>query len=221
MQRTLLALAILVAGAATAGAQQASATSAPPPSTTSLGPVVGVNYTTFTGSDAQGADYHADAYIGALLDHTFGQSGMFRTGLVYSGRGAQTTDQGVTDRVRVHYLEVPLLLGYRFGVAGTARPYLMGGGNVHFKVGCKVEESTGGLTASADCDDPNVDLNVSSTDFSLAAGGGIAFPMGTSSTVDIHLTYAYGFTKLVPDANTKNAGFTLAVAYLSRIAGGR
>ena len=229
MQRTLIALAALVAGATVVGAQQPQSRSASPTptaspaatgSTTSIGPVLGLNYTTFTGSDASGAEYKSDLYVGGLVDFALGVNGTFRTGLVYSGRGAKTTDQGVTGKLKLHYLEIPLMVGYRFGAAGTARPYLMGGGHVGIKTGCNVEASQGGVSASAACSDPNVDLKVESTDVAVTAAGGVAVPAGTSS-VDIHLAYAYGLTKLVSDANTKNAGFTLAVAYMIPIGGKR
>jgi len=220
MQRTLIALAALAIGATVVGAQQQQERApapAPAPastgSTTSIGPVLGLDYTTFTGSDAQGADYKSDLYVGGLADFTLGLNGMFRTGLVYAGRGAKQTDQGVTGKVKLHYLEIPLMLGYRFGTPGAARPYLMGGGHVGFKTGCDLEASQGGVTASVACDDPNADLKIESTDVALTAGGGVAIPAGTSS-FDIHLAYAVGLTKLISDSNTKNAGFTLAVAYM-------
>ena len=234
MQRTLLALAALATSATVVGAQQHqtrstySATSAPAPtpapavtaSTTSIGPVLGLNYTTFTGSDAKGAEYKPDVYVGGLVDFTLGVNGMFRTGLVYAGRGAKESDQGVTGKVKLHYLEIPLMLGYRFGMPGAARPYVMGGGHVGFKTGCSLEASQGGVSASVACDDPNADLKVESTDVAVTGGAGVAIPAGTSS-LDLHVAYAYGLTKLVSDANTKNAGFTLAVAYMIPIGGKR
>lgn len=217
MKRTALTVVALALGAAASVAAQQpqgrSAAAAAGSSTTSVGPVVGLNYTTFYGSDAKGSDYRLGAMAGLQLDHDLGPAGTFRTGLAYSRRGAEFTDQGVTDRLLLSYIEIPLMLGYRFGTAGAMRPYLMGGGHVGFKVGCTLEETSGGVTASVSCDDPNVDANVSSTDVHVGAAAGLLFP-GRASSFDVHLGYSLGLTKLVKDANSKNSGFTLAVAYL-------
>lgn len=67
---------------------------------------------------------------------------------------------------------------------------------------------------SLPCDDPNVDAeDISSTDFALVGGAGLAMRVGSSS-VRLDVRYAYGLTKLVNDANTTNRGFTFGVAYM-------
>jgi Outer membrane protein beta-barrel domain len=179
----------------------------------SFGPFAGLNYTTFGGSDAEGSDSRTDVAIGGQLDYDFIQGGLFRTGLIYSRRGAESSDNGTTIALKLSYLEVPLLVGYQFPTSSSVRPYFMGGANVGFKTGCSFEGSNGSATVSLPCDDPNVDANISSTDFALVGGAGLAMQVGASS-VRLDMRYAYGLTKLVSDANTTNRGFTFGVAYM-------
>jgi hypothetical protein len=179
----------------------------------SLGPFVGLNYFTFYGSDAGDANSRVDFAVGGQLDYDFAAGGLFRTGLIYSRQGAEMSDQGTMVKFKINYIEVPLLFGYRFPTSSGVRPYLLGGGQLGFKVGCSVEGSQGSTTVSFACDDPNLGLDVSSFDFELGGGAGLAFPAGSGSfTVDAR--YMLGLTKVVKDAEVKNRGFTFGVAYM-------
>jgi hypothetical protein len=177
-----------------------------------IGPYAGLNYTTFYGGDSEGADSRMDFILGAQLDMGFGGAGLFRTGLLYSGRGAEQTESGVTGKFKLHYLEVPVLLGYRFGTTGV-HPYLNGGANLGIKTGCTIEGSSGGGTVSADCDSDLVQANVSSFDLGVVGGGGLQIPVGTSD-LTFDLRYTLGLTKISSDADIKNRGFTFGVGYM-------
>ena len=178
-----------------------------------VGPFAGMNYTSFSGDDADGTDARWDFALGGQLDVLFGGTGLFRSGLIYSGRGAQTTENGATLKVKLHYLEVPLLLGYRFPTTGV-RPYVEGGAQVGFKTGCKLEGSEGGTTVSLDCEDPDLGAGeFASTDFSLVGGGGIAVPFGRGD-LTFDLRYAFGLTKIEDSSDIKNRGFTFGVGLM-------
>jgi hypothetical protein len=118
----------------------------------------------------------------------------------------------VTFKVKISYLEVPLLIGYRFP-SSSVRPYIFGGANVGFKTGCSFEAASGGSSVSVGCDDPQIGLDVSSTDIAAVGGVGLDVPTGTSS-FRFDLRFALGLTKLAKDAEVKNRGFTLGVAYM-------
>lgn len=216
MRRTFvgaLATAMVIATSAAAQKQEGAEMRNPPSSNIMWGPFGGLNYTTLYGSDATGASSRTDFALGGQVDFNFAPNAVFRSGLVYSRRGASIDDNGQTVTFKINYLEVPLLLGYRFATTGGARPYLMGGGQLGFKVGCTFEGSNGGVTASVSCDDPNLGANFSSTDFAVVGAGGIAVPVGINSfTVD--LRYALGLQKVEKSSEVKNRGFTLGVGFL-------
>ncbi|MFL5614114.1 MAG: porin family protein [Gemmatimonadaceae bacterium] len=209
MHRITIVLALLVVSARPAVAQAPSATRG----RLSLGPFAGLNYTKFGGNDGGDSDSRTDFAIGGQIDYDFVGGALFRTGLIYSRRGAETSDAGTTVAIKLSYLEVPILVGYQFPTTSSVRPYFLGGLNAGFKTGCSFEGSNGSSTASIACDDPNIGANMSSTDFALVGGAGLSLPIGLSS-VRLDVRYAYGLTNVAKDADTKNRGFTFGLAYM-------
>ena len=180
-----------------------------------IGPFVGMNYSGFYGSDAQDMGSRWDMNIGGKLDIGFGDAS-FQTGLLYSGRGAAASDQGVDVKFKIRYIELPLLFGYRFPAAGI-RPYVIGGGQVAFKTGCKFEGSSGGFSASIDCDDPQIGADFSSTDFGVVGGGGLIYPIGRND-LTFDLRYLLGLSRVEKDSDIKNRGFTFGVGLMIPLA---
>ena len=178
-----------------------------------IGPFVGMNYTSFYGSDAEGVNSRWDFTAGGQLDVDFADVAFFRTGLLYAGRGAQTTESGVNVKVKLRYVELPLMLGYRFPTTGV-RPYVAGGVHVAFKTACDFEGSSGGITESAACDDPNLGGgDFASTDFAILGGGGLLMPVGTGD-LTLDARYALGLTKIEKSSDVKNRGFTVGVGFM-------
>jgi hypothetical protein len=205
-------IALVALYAASSNGQAVGITSA----RTWIGPIVGLNYTTVYGSDSQGADSRADFAVGGQLDFDSPQSVFFRTGLIYSRRGFEASGSGTSVQFKINYLEIPLLVGYRIPSSGGVRPYLMGGGQVGFKVGCSFEGSSGGTTESIGCDDPNVGGDFSSTDFAIVGAAGLALPVGLNHlTVDMR--YAVGLMKIEKNSEIKNRGFTFGVGFMMPI----
>jgi outer membrane immunogenic protein len=196
-----------------AGAQTSSM---PPMAQVTIGPYAGLNFTSFYGDDElQDVSFRTDFALGGQAEFKIANTGFFRTGLVYSRRGAKTTEQDVDVNFKLSYLEVPLLFGYRFPTGGGVQPYVVGGGQMGFKVGCKLSGEQGGVTASIECDSPDFDfdLDVKSFDFAAVGGFGLSVPVGTSSLA-FDLRYALGLVKIASDTDTKNHGFTLGVAFM-------
>ena len=215
MPRTSFALLALAALIGSGAAAQGQAVPLAPRIT--IGPFVGMNYTTFYGSDVDevgDVGSRWDFTVGGKVDFGFSGSGMFRTGLLYSGRGASSTEQGVDASFKLRYIELPLLFGYKFPATG-ARPYIIGGGQVGFKTGCQVEGTDGGVSASVDCDELGGDF--ASTDFGLVGGGGLIVPMGRND-LTFDLRYVLGMTRIEKESEVKNRGFTFGVGLMVPIA---
>ena len=204
------ALTLLLA--ASAAAQQSAI---PPLARVMIGPFVGLNYTTLSGDSVPDAKSRVDFALGGQLDFSLATSGFFRTGLVYSRRGTKFTEQGLDFKIKLSYLEIPVLFGYRFPTSGGVKPYVMGGGHLGIKVGCKLELTSEGVTSSVDCDNRDVveGADFKSTDINLVGGGGILVPVGTSSLA-FDLRYAYGLSSIQKNEDVKNRGFTLGVGYM-------
>ena len=185
----------------------------PPMAQVMIGPYAGLNFTSFYGDDQlQDVSFRTDFALGGQVDFRVANTGFFRTGLVYSRRGAKTSEQGVDVNFKLKYLEVPLLFGYRFPTGGV-QPYVVGGGQMGIKVGCTLSGEQDGVTASIECDDPDLGMDVKSFDVAAVGGFGLSVPVGTSSLA-FDLRYALGLLKIASDTKTKNHGFTLGVAYM-------
>lgn len=196
------ALGLLVASSA--GAQSAT------PPHTSIGPVVGLNYTTFGGSDATKTDSRADFLIGAQLDNDIGTNGFFRSGVVYSRRGAKTSDTGGSVTAKLSYIEIPIMFGYRIPTTGRVRPFLMVGGHYGIKTACTLDETSGGATVTNACTNFG-DFN--SGDLAVGGGGGLLIPAG-GNALSLDLRYTAGLTKIEKSTDIKNRGFTLGLGWM-------
>lgn len=209
-----LRIALLATVAVPICSVSATAQSAP----TVVGPVLGVNLATLSGSDVTDASSRTGFAFGVQLQHRFQGGGFLRTGLVYSMRGASASDLGVKVTFKENYIELPVLLGYRFPMEGQTRPFLMAGAQVGFKASCKIEASSGGTSASVNCDDSSIGGNFSSTDFALVGGGGVTFSMARGM-VSVDARYTLGLQNIEQDTKAKNRGLTLAVSYMMPLGG--
>ena len=144
-----------------------------------VGPVAGVNFATWSGSDVgDGAKrrtgFHAGLMLNADLDRIFG----IQTGAAYSqeGTGVDVVGSTVEGTIKVDYIRVPLLLKARAELRGSKlRPYAVVGPSMGIKIKCRVEASDGSQSASSACDDPSVGLNLTTADFGLVLGLGLDF----------------------------------------------
>lgn len=117
----------------------------------------GLNFSTFGGPDAGGADGLNGWHMGAVASLGAGRLG-FVPGLLLSRKGASRTIEAVSARVTLTYLQAPALLHYRFGdtrEAGTISAFLYGGPAVAYRLACRVTMTIPGDTDSWGCDDPD------------------------------------------------------------------
>jgi len=157
-RHAVLAALAIAALASTAEAQ----------STKHWGIIGGMDFSTFTGSDADGQTFDfggGDSFTstkgsltgfmgGLYVAIPIGTSVVFEPELLYAGKGAKysysatfggtSTDVG---EVKYHgdYLSIPLLIRYNFNPEGG--PYLLGGLSVNFNLSCSADVN--GTLASA------------------------------------------------------------------------
>lgn len=179
-----------------------------------IGPVVGVNFSSFGGSDASGSKGRTGFAVGgAIRFHT--KSGfMFEPRLLYSVKGASYALTGITLDAKPAYLEVPIMFGYQFPMTGSQlRPRIFAGPDIGLEIGCKF--SSGGTDLN--CNDPSTSLSNQTLDFGIFGGVGMGFPLG-SGVLDVSVHYNLGLTKIwsstLGSTDIKNRTFAVAVAYL-------
>jgi len=149
--------------AVTAAALAATTLTAHAQGAKSFGIIGGVNFSSFTGSDADGGTYDlggGDSYTatkGSLTGFTgglyvsipIGTSVVFEPELLYSGKGAKYSYEASIGgssqdfgAVTYHgdYLSIPLLIRYNFNAQGG--PYVLGGVSANFNVSCSTDVSS-------------------------------------------------------------------------------
>lgn len=149
---------------------------------------------------------------GAEVQIPLGASGLIlQPELLYTPKGVEFEDDGVTSSINVDYVEVPVLV--RFNIpAQSVMPFVFAGGAVSFEASCSVEGTDGSITVDADCEDAGVETE--STDFGVLFGGGLAFPAGPGD-IFIEGRYNFGLADVDPaeDFEAKNRSGAVMVGY--------
>jgi hypothetical protein len=125
---------------------------------------------------------------GGFIRFGLGRIG-FQPELLVVTRGTDFVDIG---RVKVDYVEVPVLLVLPLTSGVGIAPYVFGGPSVAFEIGCKFQEE--GTDASDDCDAADIDPR-KSTDFGLTAGAGLELPLGPGAIL-IEGRYNWGLSNV-------------------------
>jgi Outer membrane protein beta-barrel domain len=194
----LIASALLI----TAGVSTASAQAGMVPRT-SFGVLGGVNFAKVSGNDVDGAKTRTGAVGGISLDfHLAPQVSLEIDGL-YSQQGTKSDFDGDDLTLKLDYVQVPVLIKYRFPTHTQLRPFLEVGPYAAFRTKCDL--SSGGETAS--CED-FFGEKAKSTDFGGTAGAGVGFKLGRQE-LSLVARYSMGFTKILSDSDVKNKVFSV------------
>jgi hypothetical protein len=92
------------------------------------------------------------------------------------GTGVNVAAQNLDGTFKVDYIRIPLLLKARAQLAGSKlRPYAVVGPTMGIKTKCVIEASDGSQSATVECDDPSIGLNLTTTDFGFVLGVGLDY----------------------------------------------
>ena len=204
----IFALSTLVAGALFAQQQSAAAQVV-------LGAKLGATFSN--------VDQDPDAFDTNSLT-SFGGGGFIRfrigglglqTELLALTKGTTLEDPIPDDnlKLKMDYIEVPLLLRFGLGSGTDFMLYLMAGPSVGFEIGCELEEDDSDI--SEDCDEAGVGLfERAKTDFGLTGVWGFGLPMGPGNVL-LEGRYTLGLTDLNKegDAKHRNRSFGIFAGY--------
>jgi hypothetical protein len=130
---------------------------------------------------------------GGFLAFPLGESLSLQAEALFAQKGAQFEFEELDTTLKLDYVEVPLVLKYRFGGDGI-RPYVFAGPYVAFRTKAEVEVDAGDDGTSTD----ELEDETKSTDFGAVAGGGIEFPAGDGAFL-VEARYARGLTNVASD----------------------
>ena len=173
------------AALALASAIGALAPSAAQGQTPYLGVQLGGTLSTFGGSAAQLESHRGGLVAGAILGLRLGRAVALESAPAWVQKGAEGTLQGFEEPIatdlEIDYLQLPLLLRLTLPTGLAARPVLLAGGAVAFRLGCSAATAESELALTYDCAASDAAEPLAGTDWSLIGGAGVEIDLGRSA----------------------------------------
>lgn len=159
----------------------------------------------------EGLDYRTGFVGGGFIRFGFGRLGI-QPEILSVTKGAELDDPAGDESISIEYVAIPVLLHLPLTYGASFAPYIMGGPEFAFDIGC--EQEVGGV--AVDCDDAGVDeFQRKSLDIGLSAGGGLAFAVGPGALL-VEGRYTWGLTNIQEvetESEVKNRSAYLMAGY--------
>jgi hypothetical protein len=169
-----------------------------------FGVQAGVNFANVNGDDTDDADGRTGINVGVTGEYQFSPSVGLLVGAIYSQQGLQSEDSGFESKLKLDYINVPVLGKFYLGGSGFA---IEAGPQIGFLVNDELEFEGDGVSGSESID-------AESIDFSALGGLSYRFKEGaTLEGVSFSARYQYGFTDIVQDVDVRNSVFSLNLGY--------
>lgn len=154
-----------------------------------LGLKGGLNFANISSDDD--LDSRTGFHAGLVLDFSLPALPLgVESGLYYTQKGAEFTEEGITVTGKLDYIEVPLLAKINVGLSGPISPHVVIGPYAAYNVNAEFEASSGSVSFSEDLSDDTSDL-----DFGGIAGLGADFNLGVTK-VNVSARYSFGFSNI-------------------------
>jgi len=164
--------------------------------------------------ESENLDMKPGFQLGPTAEFAFGEKFAFETGLLFSTKGTQSKEAGITDKLTLVYLDIPLnIKAYvpagDIKIFGLVGPYIGVGisGKEKYEADGESESDNVVFGSGADADFKRVD-------FGLALGAGVGV-----KNVQIGLSYGIGIANLAPfeeesfSMKNSNLSFTLGFQF--------
>lgn len=149
----------------------------------------GVNIANLSSDDD--LDSRTGIHAGLVLDFSLPLLPIgVESGIYYTQKGAEFTEEGITVTGKLDYIEVPVLAKISLGPPGPFSPHVVVGPYAAFNTKAEFEASSGSASLSEDFSDQTSDL-----DFGAIAGVGADFNLGLTK-LNVSARYSYGFSNI-------------------------
>ncbi len=159
----------------------------------STGIKTGLNLANVYGDDAEGVDIKAGFVSGVSIALNVSDALAIQPEVLYCMKGTQCQEGFLTTKVKLDYIEVPVLVKFTFSTDAAVDPFLYTGPAVAANVSAKKGYSVSGSGSF----DSNVD-NVKSADLGWVIGGGVGFDL-SRTRVSLEVRYDRGFVEFVDE----------------------
>jgi hypothetical protein len=170
-----------------------------------FGVQAGVNFATLQGDDIEDADGRTGINVGITGEYEFSPSFGLMVGAIYSQQGLQAEEGGFEAKLKLDYINVPVLAKFYLGGSGFA---IEAGPQVGFLVNDEFETNQPGFE-STDLDAETIDLS---------AGGGLSYKFREGSTLEgisFGARYMIGLSNVYKDDEAFGDGVTNSVLSLN------
>ncbi|WP_405369649.1 porin family protein [Nonlabens sp. Asnod2-A12] len=153
-----------------------------------FGAKVGVNFAKLQGDAVEDLDGRTGINVGVTGEYMFNETFALQVEALYSQQGLQSDEGGVEQKLKLDYINVPVLAKFYIGESGFS---VEAGPQIGFLVSDKYE-----------VDGVNVDEDLNAETIDLSAGGGIAykFKEGTSlEGLSANVRYMIGLNNVYKD----------------------
>lgn len=117
------------------------------------------------------------------------------SGLYYTQKGFEISDQEDTVIGKLNYLEVPVLAKFNFGPPGPLSPHVVFGPYAAYNIKAEYEATSGPESITDDISDETADL-----DFGAILGVGADFNLGLTK-LNVSARYSFGLTNIYDTEN--------------------
>lgn len=180
-----------------------------------FGLVGGLNLSSMTDMGGS-AEFHPGFAIGAFAHRSLNDTWALQVEAHYTGKGVESKESGVTAKLEVDYIELPIIFRGTMSGSGKAHPFFDLGVAPAFKTGCSASASGGGVSVSLGCGTLN---GIESFDTGILGGVGLAFPVG-GRTMTASARYTFGMLNVnkdmgmdTPKVNHRNLQFLLGFPF--------
>ncbi len=150
---------------------------------------------TFGGKDATGSESMSTFGGGAFLSAQLSPMFALQPELLYAPRGSQNTETGTTIKLKLNYIQVPVLFKVLIPMENApVKPALFAGPYVAFRSGCKAEAAGLSVDCGTEAD------SIKKMDYGATFGGGVEIPFGKVSGL-VEARYDLGLTSWDDSSN--------------------
>ena len=179
----------------------------------------GASISTLGGQDADDPGSRTAAQGGGFVVIPLSRVVSVRPGVAFVQKGAEEEFQGVTARLALSYLELPVLVQFTIPSDVSVAAYAIAGPVFGLEFLCDFEVESQQGAASAECGSPLLQgaFPTKSADVSILFGGGVILAPQNRASFLAQITYEVGVSSIddsTPAFDVKNRAFGLSVGVL-------
>jgi len=175
----------------------------------------GLNFANLAGAEDD-LDSRTGLHAGLVLDFSFPMIPIgIESGIYYSQKGAEVSEEGLTATWKLDYIEVPVMAKLNVGPPGPFSPHLLLGPYAAYNINSELDVTAGAASLTDETDDfSEITTDI---DFGGVIGIGADFNLGVTK-LNVQARYSRGFIDVndngFEDESQKNSVFSISAGIM-------